>query len=107
MIIDSNTGEIKRFAPLFDNGVGHITINGDSLYYHVGDSHCLALMQDVSTKSLEIVNRLTQSDLHELVDGMRCLTDAEKSAAVVELARRIDTVNEIIIDRGHEYDRDR
>lgn len=107
VIINSDTKDILRFAPLFDHGVSYIYQNMDFMFYTIGISTFGEAIKSVDIDSLKMVRNFQEKDFIEILDSTPYFDVETKSEIYNELYERIDRIEELIIERElDDHDRE-
>jgi hypothetical protein len=99
-IIDSNTLEIKRFAPLFDHGICCIAQNHGYLDYRPTDQTFNKTVQNLSPNVLQLINNVNIDNIRSTVQILP-LDDSIKTRMCEQLESRINKL--IALSNRHTY----
>lgn len=104
VIVDSETHEILRFAPLFDHGESYMRTCIDSHMYLPGAKSFGNAILDVDKEILPAVNKIDPESFIDLLHSIPYLEEDVKEEIYYELFRRVDFINELSIEREVEID---
>jgi hypothetical protein len=104
VLIDSDTRQIKSFAPLFDHGETYMFENIDSLDYYVGETTFGKAIETVSSKYLSIVGNINEADVANILNSVPYMYQSTRDEMFNEFFRRVDHINNLILKQeidGH------
>ena len=106
IIIDSDSRQTKRFAPLFDHGETYIYENIDRAYYLVGETTFGKAMDTVDLKYFSALKDINQSDVANILNTVPYYDFDTKNEIFCEFFRRIEYLNDLVIERDVEHGRE-
>lgn len=106
IIVDSDTKEIKRFAPLFDHGESYMCVDIDNLMYIVGETTFGQAINGVDVKYLREINDMQEKDVVDILNSIPYIDYDTKNEMFCELFRRMEHINELIIEKEIDHGRD-
>lgn len=104
VIVDSDTQEIKRFAPLFDHGDSYMLTDLGNLYYSIDGMKFNEMILTASDDALEISKKFDIDTFSQIIDSIPYIDEYTKEDMLTELQRRVEHIGEILIEREFEID---
>lgn len=106
ILIDSDTRNIKQFAPLFDHGESYIYANMDNMMYIVGETTFGKAIENVDVDVLKLIDNVDEKDITEILDQIPYISFEDKCEIFDEFFRRADHIHDIIREKELEYEQD-